>query len=81
MGHDAWASLQQANYSANSAEVAQNMIGAFPEPIKMAVTRCRLYLNSGISALFGSDSPELAQAVISILSHRIGANAYLEQYP
>lgn len=80
-GKDAWAGLQQAKYSANSAQAAQNLIGQFPEPIKMAVTRCRRYLHSGISALFGSDSPELAQAVIAILSRRIGTDAYLEQYP
>jgi hypothetical protein len=80
-GKDAWAGLQQAEYSANSAEAAQNMIGQFPEPIKMAVTRCRRYLNSGISALFGSDSPELTQTVISILSRRIGTDTYLEHCP
>jgi hypothetical protein len=80
-GKDAWAGLRQAKYSASSAEAAHQLIEQFSEPINMAVTRCRRYLHSGISALFGSDSPELVQSVISILSHRIGTDAYLEHCP
>jgi hypothetical protein len=80
-GQDAWARLRDMTYPANSVEAVQSLIGKFSEPIKMAVTSCRQYLNSGIIALLGSDSPALVQSVISILSHRIGTDAYLDQYP
>lgn len=80
-GSDAWASLRHATHPAHSMEAVQSLIEQFPEPIRTAVTRCRQYLTSGITALFGADSPELVQSVVAIVSHRIGADAYLDRYP
>jgi len=79
-GPEAWAGLRDMTPAAHSAEAAKNMIRQFPEPIGLAVARSRQYLNSGISALLDSPSPELVQTVISILARRIGADAYLAKY-
>jgi len=80
-GKDAWTRLKDITHPANSAQAVQSLMKQFSEPLKMAVTRCREYLHSGIIALFGTSSPDLVQSVISILSHRIGTDAYLDNYP
>jgi len=80
-GPDAWESLREMSSFPDHATDAHNLISRFPGPIEMAVARCRLYLNSGINALLGNPPQELVQTVISILARRIGAEAYLAQYP
>lgn len=78
-GVSAWASLKDMNPSTDRGEDAQSVIRQFPEPIRLAVTRCLEYLHAGISALLDRPSPELVQTVISILAKRIGADTYLTQ--
>lgn len=79
-GQNAWNRLRDMSFSAKSVEAVQDLIKQYPEPIGMAVTHCRQYFSSGIIGLMGSPSPELVQSVISILSHRIGTDAYLNVY-
>jgi hypothetical protein len=80
-GPKAWNSLRDLTPPADPTEDVKNLIRQFPDPIGMAVARCRQYLNSGIHALLGNPPSELVQTVISILARRIGAEAYLAQYP
>jgi hypothetical protein len=80
-GPEAWADLREMTPADSSADAAKNLIRQFPEPIGMAVSRSRQYLNSGIRALLDSPSPRLVQTVISILARRIGAETYLANYP
>lgn len=79
-GPEAWTSLRDLEPFADSKETVENLIRLYPEPIGMAVDRCRRYLYSGINALLGNPPSELLCTVISILARRIGAEAYLEQY-
>lgn len=80
-GQEAWASLREMEPVTDTTETVQNLIRQFPEPVLMAVTRCRVYLHSGINALLGNPTPELVQTVITILARRIGAESYLAHYP
>ena len=80
-GPDAWAGLRDMTIAADSAGAVQSLIRQFPDPIGMAVARCRRYLESGIHALLGDPPSELVQTVVFILARRIGADAYLAQYP
>jgi hypothetical protein len=80
-GPDALAALRGMEPAGDPAETARELIRRFPEPIGMAVARCRRYLDPGVRALLGEPAPELVQTVITILARRIGAEAYLAQYP
>lgn len=80
-GRNAWTILRDMEPATDTTETVQNLIRQFPEPLGIAANRCREYLNSGINTLLGNPPSELAQAVVTILARRIGAEAYLVQYP
>lgn len=80
-GPEAWRTIQDITPAAIPTESVQSIIRQFPTAIGTAATCSRQYLNSGITALFGAPTPALVQAVITILAKRIGAEAYLAEYP
>lgn len=80
-GPEAWKRIKEIAPTVTPAEGVQNIMRQYPEAIGMAAARSIDYLSSGITTLFDSPSPALVQAVIAILAQRIGAEAYLAQYP
>ncbi len=80
-GPDALAALRDMAQAGDPAKAVQELIRRYPEPIGMAVARCRRYLDPGVRALLGEPDPDLVQTVIAILARRIGAEAYLAKWP
>lgn len=80
-GPEAWRSIKDIVPAVTPAEAAQNIMRQFPTAIGTAAARAREFLSVGINNLFDSPAPLLVDAVTTILVKRIGAEAYLAEYP